>query len=129
MPNWCSNSITIVDLSKEQVEELIKHIGENEGRFFQCFKPRPQHEDENWYDWNIKEWGTKWDACYTCVSGSGDDWIVILFETAWAPPIALYTHMYQNGYNFYADFSEPMMGFEGNFQDGMEESWETLTED
>lgn len=32
----------------------------------------------NWYDWNNKRWGTKWNACRTYVTKNG-----IYFETAW----------------------------------------------
>jgi hypothetical protein len=39
---------------------------------------------DNWYDWHIHSWGTKWD-CYDH-RGDGDDSFVI-FETAWSTPI------------------------------------------
>lgn len=32
-----------------------------------------------WYDWNIKNWGTKWNAFHTFTYGN-----VIEFETAWS---------------------------------------------
>jgi hypothetical protein len=39
---------------------------------------------DNWYDWHIHNWGTKWD-CYSH-RGEGDESFVI-FETAWSTPI------------------------------------------
>ena len=39
---------------------------------------------DNWYDWHIHNWGTKWD-CYDH-RGEGDESFVI-FETAWSTPI------------------------------------------
>lgn len=39
---------------------------------------------DNWYDWHIHNWGTKWD-CYDH-RGEGDDSFII-FETAWSTPI------------------------------------------
>ena len=39
---------------------------------------------DNWYDWHIHNWGTKWD-CYSH-RGEGDDSFVI-FETAWSTPM------------------------------------------
>lgn len=45
----------------------------------------------NWYDWNINNWGTKWEACrpstdfelnHTHKTGTAH----IEFDTAWAPP-------------------------------------------
>lgn len=40
---------------------------------------------DNWYDWNIKNFGTKWDASATefdCDEGHFNVW----FDTAWSPP-------------------------------------------
>ncbi|MGL5977883.1 MAG: hypothetical protein ACRCZJ_02715 [Erysipelotrichaceae bacterium] len=38
----------------------------------------------DWYEWSLKFWGTKWDACDAY--RENDD---IFFETAWSPPLAL----------------------------------------
>lgn len=38
----------------------------------------------NWYDWSIKNWGTKWNASEFEVQ---DDFKSLLFETAWDPAI------------------------------------------
>ena len=48
---------------------------------------------DNWYDWNIRNWGTKWDVA----QGDYDDWrdttldesdgvVRYRFDTAWSPP-------------------------------------------
>jgi len=39
-----------------------------------------------WYDWNITNWGTKWDACDTYVERQGDLQASINFNTAWGIP-------------------------------------------
>ena len=39
---------------------------------------------DNWYDWNTKNWGTKWD-CYD--HRSDDDFGSIIFDTAWSTPM------------------------------------------
>ena len=39
-----------------------------------------------WYEWCIKNWGTKWNSCETTIDDDEDD-IVIDFDTAWSPPI------------------------------------------
>ena len=50
--------------------------------------PKSKRNDDRWYDWNISNWGTKWD-----INGSVDidvedeDQIEINFNTAWGPPI------------------------------------------
>ena len=44
---------------------------------------------DNWYDWCVDNWGTKWDV--DC--GEGDWWentISYEFDTAWSPPEGIY---------------------------------------
>jgi hypothetical protein len=38
---------------------------------------------DNWYNWRINNWGTKWD----CYSFRGDSENTIIFDTAWSTPI------------------------------------------
>lgn len=40
-----------------------------------------EYGDDNWYDWSIKNWGTKWNA-YEFID-NGDS---LEFETAWSTP-------------------------------------------
>jgi hypothetical protein len=41
--------------------------------------------DNRWYDWRIENWGTKWEPDVQSVD-SGDQYIHIVFLTAWTPP-------------------------------------------
>jgi hypothetical protein len=44
-----------------------------------------------WYDWNISNWGTKWDAdSDTPWEYINDGELFLFFETAWSPPIPIY---------------------------------------
>jgi hypothetical protein len=40
----------------------------------------------DWYDWNVTNWGTKWDACETYVSRESDLSVSVGFQTAWGIP-------------------------------------------
>jgi hypothetical protein len=42
----------------------------------------------NWYDWNIANWGTKWDVRAELTEIS-DNEIEYSFDSAWAPPVAV----------------------------------------
>mgnify|MGYP003147422123 FL=1 len=43
---------------------------------------------KNWYDWNIDNWGCKWDAnCHSVEDDSGYGEVHIHFETPWCPPL------------------------------------------
>jgi hypothetical protein len=42
----------------------------------------------NWYNFNNREWGTKWDVASTAVlEEEGADFLCYRFDTAWAPPV------------------------------------------
>jgi hypothetical protein len=43
-------------------------------------------DPDNWYGWNNRNWGTKWDACQVDIKLEDDESITYYFETAWAPP-------------------------------------------
>lgn len=44
---------------------------------------------DNWYDWSVEHWGTKWDVYEKDIvttpwkNGNG---VTLVFDTAWAPP-------------------------------------------
>ena len=40
--------------------------------------------DDRWYDWNVNNWGTKWDVDPSCDHFDGNSF-ECGFETAWAP--------------------------------------------
>ena len=46
--------------------------------------------DDRWYDWNVNNWGTKWDIDGGISDGDDDYCFDICFETAWAPPEGIY---------------------------------------
>ena len=55
--------------------------------------------EDNWYNWNNRNWGTKWDVGVSDEekypetnlqehkSEGEDQWLVYSFQTAWSPPI------------------------------------------
>lgn len=42
-------------------------------------------EDDDWYSWNVRNWGTKWDACNAAVWEEPNE-LRYDFDTAWAIP-------------------------------------------
>ena len=40
-----------------------------------------------WYDWNISNWGTKWNAINSHLERMGEDVAIYNFDTAWSPPM------------------------------------------
>ena len=91
MPNWCDNDLyvigEIIDVKLFKSENII-----NNELDFSLKLPKPDGVD--WYDWNMHNWGTKWNCKNSVINNimpdEDDDQkyiIVISFETAWSPPL------------------------------------------
>lgn len=49
---------------------------------------------DNWYDWSIEKWGTKWNARAGPPSINGDGTVAtIRFDTAWCAPVPVFKEM------------------------------------
>ena len=96
MPNWVKNYVTIETKNGKQLDDVIEFVHSDERSVdFEKIIPMPNsifrgdlgnkeretYGSDNWYDWSIDNWGTKWNACYSDVSGNTLD-----FETAWSAP-------------------------------------------
>lgn len=87
MPNWCGNEI-IIKGDKSSINKLKGDLRTDKEKLEMSFQrtiPRPDKEDEDWYDWNVKNWGTKWDAD-GYLDENSDETLSGCFSTAWSPP-------------------------------------------
>ena len=142
MPNWCNNGITLRHKDSAMVTRAQEALAA--GRLLQEFIPCPQdlidtvsgfmgedkreaHEAQmkrnielygykDWYDWNVANWGTKWDV-------GGSDFVIddvgnelqCYFDSAWTPPIPLFERLTELGYTVNATYYEPGVGFVGRW--------------
>ena len=126
MPNWCDNQITITGPNSviDKIEKIVKEESNNaENGLLQFFHPMPKElleteagpiaktkkekqarqirklefGAENWYDWRVNNWGTKWEVCEFYgvdrqhLNDSPDEsTISFAFSSAWSPPIGAY---------------------------------------
>ena len=91
MPNWCDNDLYIIG----KIDDVILFKTENlrhDELDFSLKLPKP--DGEKWYDWNMHNWGTKWNCKNSVVNNIAPDEdddenaiMVISFETAWSPPL------------------------------------------
>ena len=40
----------------------------------------------NWYDWALRNWGSKWNGGKTEITDTENEQVILEFETPWAPP-------------------------------------------
>jgi hypothetical protein len=118
MPNWVKNNVKVIGTKKELEFFLEKHIKKNkinnEILDFETIIPMPEnifrgnigikeeekHGRNNWYDWSIENWGTKWNSCDGYLNEidetSCDKSILdFSFSTAWACPYKIYSKLAQ----------------------------------
>jgi hypothetical protein len=81
-PDWDTTPNENGELPTE-VEEIKNKEGDvvMSVKRFPCGKT-----DDRWYNWNIKNWGTKWDAYNTDIY-EDETSVHMSFQTAWAPPV------------------------------------------
>lgn len=73
---------------------------------------------ESWYDWNIANWGTKWDVGNSQGINTWDDHeLVAYFDSAWSPPVRAYERLEEQGFRVYATWYEPGSAFAGIYDE------------
>ncbi len=120
MPNWCLNKLTISHEDRSKVMEFVHAY--KEGKACEHYLPRPA--DQDWYEWNIANWGTKWDigsdngevhGLNPTITGNE---ATMSFDSAWSPPIGLYKELVLRGFRVVASYFEPGMAYCGVWTDG-----------
>ena len=80
-------------LGKKGELPIIEEHKLKNGEVMKFFKFKSTNEqDTRWYNWRLEKWGTKWDVPKDDIEITeiNNGSIVIGFDTAWSPPIAIY---------------------------------------
>jgi hypothetical protein len=151
MPNWCSNHITIRGTNQQEIagiaeamregnfcasiiptpEDLLRdgsssHGGENAELYDQIRREnKAKHGYDNWYDFQVAKWGTKWDVDCQDVEVEDDGLAVsTYFDSAWSPPMGIAEELTNRGFQVTLHYYEPGMGFVGKWEDGYDDYYE-----
>jgi hypothetical protein len=140
MPNWCSNGITLRHADPTMIQRAAKAL--QAGQFLQEFIPCPaelleavanfeknedmvaKHGYSSWYDFNIANWGTKWDVSADNVEIADANTLTAGFESAWSPPTTAYERLMELGFEITAYYYESGMAFVGKWEDGIDDYFE-----
>lgn len=148
MPNWCSNGITLRHADPAMIDRVVK----GQDGLLMEFLPTPQelvdtvsgfmgedkraaHEAQqeaniakygykDWYDWNVANWGTKWDFALENLERQDANTVTAAFDSAWAPPTGAYARLEALGFEIDAFYYEPGMAFVGRYTDGVDDYYE-----
>tara|TARA_B100001250_G_C19808504_1_gene794599 strand:- start:798 stop:1262 length:465 start_codon:yes stop_codon:yes gene_type:complete len=151
MPNWTYNNVQFIGKTEDNVKQLQTMLKSDDNEFdfnnvipmpnelsdtvsgSENAKPEWQKEQskklkakygaDNWYDWSINNWGTKWNACNTEVE-LNENVLNYTFETAWDAPREIVRALEHMKETILKDIS---IDWNCTHEDGNEE--ETLLED
>jgi len=126
MPNWCHTTLN-VEGSKEQIKEfsaLVSRAIENNNSLCNAIIPRPAAEEDNWYCWNITNWGSKWDVTDMFVEYEDDINLNLTFATAWSPITPIFDELVKRGFKVKAEYQDEGYMFAGEYEDGNETDFE-----
>ncbi len=88
MPNYCENFVEFIG-SPARIIDLKELINSDENIFdFNRVVPMPKDQITN--DWNIENWGTKWNAFDVEITEDQPDTYELMFYTAWSEPLPIY---------------------------------------
>ena len=157
MPNYCNNNIVITG-PNSVIDKIEKIANGDKGDLLQYFYPMPKalqdttaplqkdatkeekakakenlkkYGYDNWYDWRVENWGTKWDIMefYNINRkeiGEDESEISLGFDTAWAPALGAYERFIDKNSNcsLKAYYYEPGCDFMGEWDNGMDSCFE-----
>jgi len=159
MPNWCGNHTIIKTDNSQQQNALLASVKEavERGELFDFLLPCPQelHDEkahtwggenaseydalrernkviygyENAYNWQVDNWGTKWDVHEAVVVFYEANQLEFAYETAWSPPDQIIDHLmtkFEEVVNYYF---EPGMGFGGAYGTNISESTDCISDE
>ncbi len=158
MPNWCNNTITIGG-PNSMIDKIEKIVNEEKdaGGLLNFMSPIPpalkdtvsgsesakpdwqkknsaklikEYGYDNWYDWCLNNWGTKWDICeyYNVSHNEINDYessITFSFDSAWSPPLTSFETFIDNhsDCSLVAWYYEGGCDFMGKWDNGIDDCW------
>jgi len=104
MPNWCANRVEVYG-TEEDIQKFKAYVSKGDlPMSFDKISPLPEelkntrspsgepnvdlinkYGADNWYDWQITNWGVKWDVSDIELE-EGEDYLTYRFDTPWGPP-------------------------------------------
>jgi hypothetical protein len=143
MPNWCENyfEFRVPTSSSKRFTNFVDAFNSKQDYFnhglLQLLCPMPEHQPDvdkpnafyalggigkdeeiiygknNWYDWSIQNWGTKWDLDLESITYNVDgDYVYFKGNafSAWSPPFQAFLN---SSFEFSLYYAEPSMNFFG----------------
>lgn len=101
---------------KDNGLEIIDEFWATRGhpqKMYDDLRRRFGHTD--WYNWQVANWGVKWDVSEPRIVIEEDELLAYAFDTPWGPPIEFFSNILDKypKLTFVLEYEEPGMGFRG----------------
>jgi hypothetical protein len=117
-----------VPVPKPLRDTVSGHLGngyEQELNQFKMELNRKYFGVSDWYEFCIANWGTKWDVGDEDSINTTDDGLMVdFFDSAWSPPVRVYEHLVELGFEVTAQYYEPGCAFVGEWINGNDACYE-----
>jgi hypothetical protein len=117
-----------IKTTKLPEKEIVDHTVEEPFSFWNIVRPEGEDLEKYdgsisaggsspfWYDWNINNWGCKWDASDVEFSEYSPDHKQYTFSTPWGPPLEVLKSLSEQHPNLHIELEwEEEQGFGGTF--------------
>lgn len=87
--------VSLIETDKAELGNagVFAHVSLDEARLAKS--NLEQYGFEDWYDWSVANWGTKWNIGDVVVLSDESGSFLVQFDTAWSPPIGLIERLCQ----------------------------------
>jgi hypothetical protein len=104
----------------DELLETVAQMGTNDAEKAN----REKYGYSSWYDFNVANWGTKWDVESSNVEIEDANTVTAGFDSAWSPPTTAYERLMELGFEVEAFYYEPGMQFVGKWDNGEDDCYE-----
>ena len=107
MPNHTDNRVILSHEDSSKIDEIY-NIMNTGAELCHSLVPEPRKSNgdpkDGWYDWRVKNWGTKWEIYDTSCERNGANELRISFLSAWSPPDGIFKELVNRGFEIDARY-------------------------
>ena len=107
MPNHTDNRVILSHEDSSEIDEIY-NIMNTGAELCHSLVPEPRKSngdpEDGWYDWRVKNWGTKWEIYDTSCERNGANEFCISFLSAWSPPDGIFQELVDRGFQIDARY-------------------------
>ena len=106
MPNHTDNRVILSHDDTQMIDMIYNIMNTEDAPLCQTLIPMDEAllDGEDWYDWRIDNWGTKWDIYESYCNRMDANTLVLSFFTAWSPPFPIFDKLTDMGFEVTARY-------------------------